>query len=283
MSLPGNESEADVTGEVLGDETTIVRRPTEKPKQGRPPSTQRRNPKSFKTAGFLANSDALATAEKAAAAVGCTVEELGNLFVDGGLTALPPSDPITESYTMKELGERLWVTMVEEKKTERMAWFAGLVEVQQIAVVVTFRDRGFAAKTIADDLGITQMIVMRMWAKHCDQLGAQVVGVRLNTIAGQMQMAAERAQEMSIEKKDGRTYWSVEQGKIKMLQELGVIDKAKHRIEVTHKVEGEQEENVRALLELERKKLRRAEEIKQIEAAEIDEVPEMEEEGWIDT
>lgn len=224
----------------------------------------------------LASPDALAVANRAAESVGLDLQELADLFVDGGLAVMPSNDGITESYTLEELGKRLWSTMQEVSPSKRSEWFHGLLPAQQVAVIVVLRDRGFRTQVIAQEFAMKPLHVIKVWNEHCDNLGAQVVGLRLNTIAGQMQLAAERAQDIAADKGDAATFWRVEKDKIAVLQSLGIVDRAIHKIEHTHKFDEQQRAEIDALVELRQKQERRGEEIKEIEAEVVDRPPEME-------
>ncbi len=225
---------------------------------------------------WVADPHALALVSKAAEAVGLDVESLANLMVEGGITAIPPSDGITGRYTLKDLGTRLWGTMQEQPRPARAQWFGGLTPTQQIAVIVTLREKGFATQVLAQEFDIPMMEVVRTWNEHADNLGAQVVGLRLNTIAGNLQVVAERAQQGAMEKKDWSSMWRIQKELTAVLQSLGIVDRAIHRMVVTHEFDGQKKAELEALLDLERKQLRRAEDVKLIEAEVVDEVPEME-------
>lgn len=225
---------------------------------------------------WVADPKALAKCTKAAKAVGLGLEALANLMVESGITALPPSDGITDRYTLKDLGIRLWGTMQEQPRMARAKWFHGLTKTQKAAVIVTLRDKGFATQVVAQEFKIGSMDVVRTWNRHADNLGAQVVGIRLNTIAGNLQIVAERAQQGAMEKDDWSAFWRVQKELTAVLQTLGIVDRAIHKVDVTHHFDDQKKAEFTALLDLERKQLRRAEEVKRIEAEVIDTVPEME-------
>lgn len=225
---------------------------------------------------WVADPKALAKCTKAAQAVGLDLEALANLMVEGGITALPPSDGITDRYTLKDLGTRLWGTMQEQPRTARAEWFHGLTETQQTAVIVTLREKGFATQVVAQEFKVDSMDVVRTWNRHADNLGAQVVGIRLNTIAGNLQVVAERAQQGAMEKDDWSAFWRVQKELTAVLQTLGIVDRAIHQVKVTHHFDDQKKVEFEACLELERKQSRRQEEVKRIEAEVIDTVPEME-------
>jgi hypothetical protein len=158
----------------------------------------------------------------------------------------------------------------------RAKWFGGLAPNQKTAVIVTLRDRGFSSQVLAQEFRIPLMEVQQTWNKHADDLGAQVVGLRLNTIAGHLQLMAERATQGAMEKGDHAAMWRIAKELTKMLQEIGIVDRAIHKVEVTHKFDEEKKAELDKMLELERKKATQLENIKAIETVEVegDPIPE---------
>ena len=221
----------------------------------------------------VADPDARAKIEAAAKAVGLTPEELADLMVDAGQTALPASDGITKRYTLEDLGVRLWGELQGTPKSRRAEWFDKLVNVQKAAVVVTLRDRGFRTEVIANDLGISATKVRQTYNGYAAELGSQVVGIRLDTIAGQMQMTKERAQQMAAEDGDHSALWRIEKEHVGVLQSIGIVDKAAQKVHVTHDVTQEVRAEIDGLLAVEQKKLKRQQEIKMLQAAETDDLP----------
>jgi len=213
----------------------------------------------------IGNSSAYDLACRAAASVGMSVEELADVLVDGGITALPPSDGITRTYTLEDLGRRLWAEMNSRPKSRRVEWFHNLTPAQRTAVVVVMRVDGFATSTISREFRIPERDIVAAFNAHADDLGAQVVGLRLNTIAGQMQLVYERAVEMEMRKGNGRAVWAIEKERVGVLQSLGIVDQAVHKSEVTHKFDEQTKAEIEALAELRNKQRIRAEEVKQIE------------------
>lgn len=217
---------------------------------------------------IIANPAARAQLEAAAAAAGLSVQGLADLIYEAGIAPPKAPDGVTERYTLRDLGERLWGAMQTTPRTERAAWFATLVPVQQAAMIATLRDHGFRSEVIARDLGIGVDVVMRGWNIYAGRLGEQVVGIRLDTIAGQLQLASERAQEMAVASGDHRSYWQVEREKIEVLQSLGIVDKAINKTEVVHKIDDEQKAEIERIFKLRDKQQRRkieVEELRQIE------------------
>jgi uncharacterized ubiquitin-like protein YukD len=196
--------------------------------------------------------------EAAAKSAGLTLRQLLDLIVDGEL--------ITQSMTLGDLGQLLHAQAAQVSEPERIAWFAGLLPKQRVALVVALRHDGYAAQTIASQFGINVKHVTRAYTQYADSLGEQVLSVRLTSIAGMIELAAQRAQQGSVAKDDWGTYWKIEKDKLGMLQDLGIVRRAISQVEITHKLDDAQAEEVRKMVEIERKRDVRREEIKLIDA-----------------
>jgi hypothetical protein len=216
----------------------------------------------------LANPAAAAQLERAAAAAGLSIQELADLVFEAGVVPPPTKDGLTARYTLAELGKRLWGAMQTVPKNERGAWFAELAPIQRTSVIVVLRDQGFRTEVIARDLELDPADVMRTWNAYASQLGAQVIGIRLDTIAGQLQLASEKAQQMAAEQGDHRSYWNIEKQKVEMLQSIGIVERAIHRTEVTHKIDDQQMAEIEALAALRNKQNKRRIEIAEVVAIE---------------
>jgi hypothetical protein len=202
----------------------------------------------------LSDPKAKSKLEIAAAAIGFTVEQLCNLAADAAIVSPKASPELTERYTLLDLGQRLWAEMQMVDKQHRPSWFEPLLDVQKGALIVALRDHGFRSEVIARDLQLSPEDVLRTWNTYCGRIGAQVVSIRLDTIAGQLQLAAERAQQMAIEAGDHRTYWSVSKDYVAILQSIGVVDRAIHRVEVSHTLDDRTRGEIDKLVELEHKR-----------------------------
>ena len=198
-----------------------------------------------------------------------SLEALADLVVDSGLLAIEP-DGVSEVYTLEDLGVQMRTQM---PATDRPAWFAGLVDTQRLALVSLLRARGYSSVVIARDFGITEIQVTKHYAKHADELGGQVVNIRLNTLVGNMQIAAERASEGAMGKEDWGTYWRIQKEVIGVLQSLGIVKKAIQKVEVAHTFDDQKGAELNALLELERKQQARRAEMKHADFEVLDPVP----------
>lgn len=197
---------------------------------------------------------------------------LVDMVVDSGAIALPPDDGVTETYRLKDLGVQMHSQM---PAVEREAWFRELVESQQIALVTLLRARGYSSIVIARDFGLTELSVNKIYSRYADDLGAQVINVRLNTLVGNLQLAAERAGEGSMEKTDWGTYWRIQKEMIALLQSLGIVKQAIRKVEVAHHFDDQKQAELDQLLELERKQVARREELKRVDATVTDAVPQL--------
>jgi hypothetical protein len=202
-----------------------------------------------------------------------SVAALADLLVDSGAIALPPEgDGVTETYTIEDLGVQMHSQM---PPTERAAWFLELVETQQVALVTLLRARGYSSIVIARDFGMTELTVNKIYSRYADDLGAQVINVRLNTLVGNLQLAAERAGEGAMEKQDWGTYWRIQKEMIALLQSLGIVKQAIRKVEVAHKFDDQKQAELDDMLDLERMKQRRFEELKRVDATVTDAVPQL--------
>jgi hypothetical protein len=217
---------------------------------------------------------ARAKVERAALAAGFTSgTQLIDFIVDSGLTALPPSDGIAQTFTLEDLGRHLWNTMQQHPVSGRAKWFHGLAETQQRAIVVVLRSRGFASHNIAREFSVSERSVRETWDKYASDLGAQVVGVRLDHIAGELRNRAEQVIEKLMQNGKPEVAFRVQKDYIKLLQDLGIVDRAIHRIEHTHKLDDEQAAEIQKMVDLKNKQERRKKELEQVKEAEFDVVP----------
>jgi hypothetical protein len=199
--------------------------------------------------------------EVAASAAGLTVEQLVNLVVDSGALALPPSDGITEQFTLEECGERLRSRLSQLPKDGYVEWYTALADVQKGALIISLRNDGASTTSISTNFGIMPNEVQRIYNEFSDKVGQNVTNVRLTTIVGNMQIVAERAQHGAASKDDWSTYWRIQKDLIAQLQSLGIVDKAIHRIEHVHTLGDREKENLERLASLRAKQLARQKEI----------------------
>lgn len=216
---------------------------------------------------WAGNAKAREIAAQAAEAVGMTPADLADLLMDNGIGATMPDAANVTTYTLEDLGMRLWASLQQHHRSKRAKWFSELSNVQKNSVITVLRDRGFHFEVIAREFGIETKDVVKAWNSHCDKLGDQVIGTRLPAVIGQLQSHASRAQQMAMENGDHRSFWKISSEYVGMLQSLGAIERApvKFEHEVTHKIEDRQSE-IDALMLLEQKKRLRVEELKRVEA-----------------
>lgn len=186
----------------------------------------------------LGDDKLLARLQDAAKAAGVdTVEQLADLVVDSGISARPPVDPYTERFTLEELGQRLWAVATTYPQPARRAWYEGLTPAQQASVVTVLRSRQYTAFAISNDFGLTEVQVEKIYAEHVTKLGEHVLGVRLDTMVGQITQAKQRAQQMAMEKGDAAAIWRIEKEFTSVLQDLGVVERAARKVELVDKAE----------------------------------------------
>jgi len=216
----------------------------------------------------VADPTAKAKLDAAAAAAGLSLQDLADLIFEAGVVPPPSPDGLTKRYSLQDLGKKLAVELQTKVRDSRAAWFHALVPVQQKALICVLREEGYPTETIARELRIDPCDVMRTWNTYASELGSQVVGLRLDTIAGQVQISYEKAMELALQKGDGRAVFAIEKDRIAVLQGLGITEKAVHRVEVTHKMDEEQKAELERLVELRGKQERRRIEIEQLEQKE---------------
>jgi hypothetical protein len=213
----------------------------------------------------------------AAKAAGISIEALADLMVESGAITLPPSETITRPYTLKDMGTKLWAGLQEIPIANRKVWFADLTQKQRDALVTTLKHEGFQSEVIARELGLQISEVIDTWNRYCDDLGSQVVGLRLNTIAGQLAIQAERVQAMALQSDDYKTFWTVSKDFVGILQNLGIVDRAIHKVDHHHtvKFDDQRKAEIDALVSLEMKKKRHSEDLRIIDAEVVDTVPKL--------
>jgi hypothetical protein len=201
-----------------------------------------------------------------------SIEQLADLVVDSGAIAVEP-DGVSEVYTLEDLGVQMRTQMSAVLPSDRPAWFANLVETQQAAIVSVLRARGYSSQVVATDFDIDVVQVNKHFAKYSDELGGQVVNTRLNTLVGQMQLAAERASEGAMQKEDWGTYWRIQKEVIGVLQSLGITKKAIQKVEIAHTFDDQKQAELDGILAIERKRAARHEELKLADFEVLDPVP----------
>jgi hypothetical protein len=214
---------------------------------------------------MIANPEAGSKLNRAAEAAGVSVQDLADLVFEAGVAPKASKDGITQRYTLQDLGERMWAIMQSKPHDERAQWFKALVPVQQTATITVLREAGFRTEVISRELNISPIEVQRIWNAYSSELGVQVVGIRLDTIAGQLQMAAERAQEMAISSGDHSAFWRIQRELVETYQSIGIVDQAIRRVQVTHRMDDEQKAEIERLIELRNKQSRRQVEILELE------------------
>lgn len=226
----------------------------------------------------LLHPDAAKKLNRAAKAAGLTLAQLVDLVHDSGALATPPSSPdgITVPITLLDLGKRMWGELQKVMQEDRCDWFNQLLPAQQIALIVAVNNQGYRSEVIARDLGLMVTRVREVLDQYADRVGAQVTQVRLSTIAGHVQLAAERAMEGLQASGDWKGYFSIQKDVVKILQSLGIVDQAIHRVEVLHRVEDNKQAEIEAMIELERKRQRRLDEIDAAQSIQTDAVPQLE-------
>lgn len=232
------------------------------------------------TAPAVKNPDAAAVLKAAAAHVGLDLEALLDLVVDGGYVddAFARNTPaLTEQFTLEDLGGAMAAVLHNQPGSRRAEFYEGLSPTAQKALVTVLASRGYGIETIALDLQLEVGAVMRTVNEHADALGSQVVGLRMNTIAGHLQLAKDRAQAIEQTKGNGRALWAIEKEFLQSLQSLGVVDRAAHKFDHEHTVTfgAQKKAEIDAMVAMQLKMVQAQEEMKMIDAEITDAVPEV--------
>ena len=207
----------------------------------------------------VADPDAVATAQKAAAAVGLDLQGLADLLIDNALVSMPPPNGIQKSYTLKDLGDRLWGAMQCERPSNRHTWFDGLSDPQKVALIVTLRSRGFTPLAIGNDFNISERKVRETYSAYANELGAQVVGIRPETMVGNLQLTFERAMQLAGENGDYAALWKFQKELVSTLQSIGIVERAAQKVDHTHNLGEEALEELDGLADFQNKKKLRLE------------------------
>ena len=226
----------------------------------------------------LLDSDAKEKLKKAARYVGLSVAQLVDLaYHHGALTPGEKERGVSNGLTLGDLGKRMWGDLQKVMQGDRARWFHELLEPQQVALIATLMDQGYRPEVIGLELQVPSVRVREIMHSYADKIGFQVTEMRLTTIAGNLQQVAERAMEGLLQSGDFKGYFMVEKQRIELLQSLGIVDRAIQRLEVTHKDEtGSSVQNdIEAMIEIERKRQARIEEIGRSGEVQMDEVPEL--------
>lgn len=226
---------------------------------------------------LLVDPEAFAKLQRAAESIGVAVNQLVDLVIDSGAAGVPSNAPdgITVTLTLRELGQRMWGELQKVAAPERSEWFQALLEPQKVALVVVLLDRGYRPEVVARELGISSATVRDWQFDYASRIGAQVTQLRLATIAGTVQLAAERAMEGLLKKEQYTAYFSVAERYVKILQSLGIVDQAIHRVEVTHKQGDSTQTEIQKMIEIEKKQQQRLLEIQKSQEQQFDQVPQL--------
>lgn len=197
--------------------------------------------------------------QQAAASSGMDPKALAQLAIDAYGAELTKTG---ESVTRQDLGKALWRELQAVAKENRSKWYNKLATEQQISLIVALRHEGYRPDIIARDLGITAFLVNDLYHRYAATIGSQISVIRTDTILGMMTIDLELAQEGLRANGDWNGFWRVRKDYIKLMQDLGIVERAAQRIEVTHNFEQAKQVEIDKMLELERKKAARLEEIK---------------------
>lgn len=208
-------------------------------KKKRKPKRQRRQQKTT-----LLNVETQGKLQKAAEAAGfLDVAEMVLALHEGGhLAELPDHKLLTvEERTLAEVGNSLAITLRATPKEQQDKLYSKLGPVQQGALVCHLWREGFSPANIALNLGVSENHVRQLWNEYADQIGSKVSGIRLNTLVGDMTSRMEENYQGLIRDGKRKQAMDIYNEWIEKMQNLGLVERAVYKQEVTHKLHLDQE------------------------------------------
>jgi hypothetical protein len=202
--------------------------------------------------------------QAACAASGLTPSEL--LTALGSQTA-PAEVPGTFGDVAQELHQM--ITGREDKP----AFFERLTAQQQGCLVAHLHTRGFRWVTISSQLGVTVEKVKLMVDEYGRQLGTSIMSQSLQTIVGDLAARHAERYSMAMEGKDYKAALAMDQAWVKMALDLGVVERAVQKHEVTHSLENDVSDEIERIVTL-REKAKYREEQKALIERQVEETTE---------
>lgn len=195
---------------------------------------------------------------RAAEAIGATPDQLAGMLIDAGFVKLPETQAF-ENLSIEMLGKRMNLLLKDKTDSDPEGvedWYNQLLPVQRAALIVDQRNRGYASATIAAAFGTSAANVSRIYNQYSDDLGANVLEQRQQTVAGLIQNQMESLQSRVLELPSGDNgyselskldlAWKIFKEGQKMLREIGVVSETPKQLEVTHQQAPEQDTLKRA-------------------------------------
>lgn len=182
----------------------------------------------------------------AAEAIGTDVGALGMMLVDAGL--VPLKQDLGESISLERLGQKLAIDARETPFDERPSFYRGLSEIQKAALICHLKNRGFSSVTIAREYEVGPAQITKLYNQYAQNIGANVLEMRQDTVAGliqlQMEAAIERVRQLpSHDTGEGEfSYSEIDKEKLswqifregqRMLRDIGVVADAPKKLDVS--------------------------------------------------
>lgn len=219
---------------------------------------------------------------KALAAAGLTdPAALVDLAVSAGEIKPESAGQIVHKMTVEDLGAELAAQLAEhtgsgeDAEQRRKDFFEGLIPVQQDALLIHLSQGG--DKSLAQLACAFKVPLARLRQAVDDGIlkrGEQVQSASMEHVVGALVAAADRAMQglAAIGKWD--SYWKVRKELTSKLEDLGIVRRTPKRLDVTvHAIDDLQQQELERILELERKKAQRGEELKRAQVSLIDVYP----------
>jgi hypothetical protein len=206
----------------------------------------------------------------AAEAIGVSVSDLGLMLVDAGLVDVKPEQG--ESLSLEALGQRLAVKKSDVPLDQRPEFFSNLTQIQKAALICHLKNRGHSSVTIGVEFDFGANAVTRIYNEYAANIGANVLELRQETVAGiiqlQMEAAIERIRTLPSHAPSNEddnpdfTYSELDKEKLswqvfkegnRMLRDLGIVSDAPRKAEIkveTKTTPSSKDEALRRLEEL---------------------------------
>lgn len=197
----------------------------------------------------------------------------------GALSTAVRADLVELEHDARGSGVWQWLSMRPPKLWPSLV--AELPSEQKISLIVHLLCKGHAAPTVANQLGLMPNFVRDIWRDYATRIGEDLLGITLPVIVGRLEARAEELVDMAVRQDRPDRAWKIEAERVKMLQDLGIVERATKRFEVAHthtlksgdQQDSETQAEIARMIELEKKKREGEERVKRIDARVMDSLP----------
>lgn len=183
----------------------------------------------------LADPELAKRVEKARELIGAKeLEELARVLAGAGYLKPPDSPFDLETTTIGEVGRDLY----EQIKDDAAPGFRKLMPGQKAAVACWLVHEGQSTIHVAAELGVPLQSVQRLWARHCRDIGKDVVALQMDALVGNVVARAEHLYELAMKpddkgRMDLKTAWAVTRETIVILQSLGIVTQRAQEVKLS--------------------------------------------------